>query len=76
MSSRPGLYPILGDKIMSKEKRSDLDPHTIYLLSYCPIMICITREVAENVAAKLYKAGSYRIRRSTEDDIKYVIGEE
>lgn len=39
MSSRPGLYPVLGDKIMSKEKLTDLEPHTIYLLSYCPIMI-------------------------------------
>lgn len=55
-----------------KASPEDLRPHCIYLLSYCPIMICISREVAENVARLLYKEGTYRIRLATADDIKYV----
>ena len=60
---------------MKSTKKEDLQPHTIYLLSYCPVMICATRKIAESVADVIYKNGTYRIRRSTADDIRYIVGE-
>lgn len=74
MPSRAGIHPLLGNKAMTtKHKTPDhLLPHCIYLMTYCPIMICITKEVAESVARELYKEGTYLVGLATAEDIKYI----
>lgn len=51
----------------------DLKPHVIILLDYVPAAICMTKHVAESMAARAYKPGSYTVRLATEKDIKCVM---
>lgn len=54
-------------------KKEDQKPHVIILPSYCPVAICMTKEIAENMAERLYKPSTYTVRLATEQDIKYVM---
>lgn len=55
--------------------REELKAHTIILPSYCPVMICATKAIAEEVA-KVRGYNGYVIRRSTARDIQIVTGVE
>lgn len=56
--------------MINKEK---LKPHVIILKNYCPVAICMTREIAETAAKMMYIPGTYMIRLATEEDVKYVM---
>lgn len=48
--------------------KKDLKCHTIILPSYCPVAICLSRDIAENLAeSRGYK--DYRIEPTTKRDI-------
>ncbi|KGA24926.1 hypothetical protein AO825_08365 [Pectobacterium brasiliense] len=52
--------------------KSEYKPHTIILPSYCPVAICSTKSIAEDMAkARGYK--DYRIEKTTISDVKHVI---
>lgn len=53
--------------------KDDLKPHVIILPSYCPVAICMTKEIAETMAKMMYIPGRYTIRLATEEDVKYVM---
>lgn len=53
--------------------KNDLKPHAIVLPSYCPVMVCMTKHIAEDVVKALgYKDA--RVIRATKKDIAYISG--
>ncbi|QHJ81725.1 MAG: hypothetical protein [Caudoviricetes sp.] len=53
---------------MHKKLAVELRPHTIILPSYCPVVICLTRGIAEEVAkSRGYKG--HRIEPTTKRDM-------
>lgn len=55
-----------------ESKEDVLAPHVIILPSYCPVMICLSKDIAEDVAKRRgYK--EYRIRQATKKDVKCIL---
>lgn len=53
-------------------KSNDLKPHVIVLPSYCPVMVCMTKKIAEDVVKALgYKDA--KVVRATRRDVEYII---
>lgn len=53
--------------------KDELKAHTIILPSYCPVAICLTKEIAQNLAtSRGYK--DYRLEVTTQQDVKCLLG--
>lgn len=47
-------------------KNTDLLPHTIILPGYCPVAICATKKIADDLAAKYGYKDCYIVRTNKE----------